>query len=302
MSLRSHLRGTIERALCALPSRTRGGDRLVLAYHNVVPAQWGPGGDGSLHLSIDRFVEQIRLIREEADIVPLMELLTTFESKRKRVAITFDDAYASALEIGVRTCVVAKAPCTVFVTPGLLGCVPYWDQAANAGAWSTNDREYFLWQQRGMPPEGELTAGTSADTVLRIADDAQLGQLANQPLVSIGNHTMQHYNLGALKSHEADAEIISAGQWLRQRFPTQYVPVLAYPFGMSATGAGLSDWYKEIEFALCVTGGWIPADVSPERTQVPRWNVPAGVSADGFRLRLRGRLGSRRNVYARSAR
>ena len=91
--------------MCTLPRRTRPGDRLILAYHNVVPAHWAPRGDRSLHLPVDKFEAQLRMIRNEAEIVPLMELLTTSAPNDRCVAITFDDAYASALELGVGACV-----------------------------------------------------------------------------------------------------------------------------------------------------------------------------------------------------
>jgi peptidoglycan/xylan/chitin deacetylase (PgdA/CDA1 family) len=291
--MRSLLRGAVERVMCALPRRTRPGDRLILAYHNVVPADWAPRGDRSLHLPIDRFEEQLRLIREEAEIVPLMELLTTDAPTDRRVAITFDDAYASALELGVGACVRASVPCTIFVAPGLLGRIPHWDLAAEARAWTTSDRERFLWQERGVPPGAEYVAPSCDTAALRISESGQLRSLVGSPLISIGNHTMWHPNLGALSTQEAREEIGDADRWLRERFPTQYVPVLAYPFGISAADTESACPPGTVEFALGVTGGWISAGTPPKRTQIPRWNVPAGISSEGFSLRLRGRMGSR---------
>ena len=290
--MRALARGAAERGMCALPARTRPGDRLILAYHNVVPTDWAPRGDQSLHLPVDRFEDQLRMIREEADIVPLMELLTTHAPNARRVAITFDDAYASALALGVAACVAAGAPCTIFVTPCLLGCVPYWDRAADAGRWSAADRERFLWQHRGVPPAEDDT-GYSSCAALRIAEYSQLHAAVDATPVSIGNHTMHHRNLGALSAEEASEEIAKADHWLRQRFSAQYVPVLANPFGLSAKDAESACRIAAIKFALGVTGGWIASGASPERMQMPRWNVPAGVSREGFSLRLRGRMGSR---------
>jgi peptidoglycan/xylan/chitin deacetylase (PgdA/CDA1 family) len=293
VALRSLVRGAVERVLCALPRRTQPGDRLILAYHNVVPTGWAPRGDRSLHLPIDRFEEQLRLIREQAEIVPLMELLTTETPRERRVAITFDDAYASALTLAVPACAAAEAPCTIFVAPALLGTVPHWDWAAETGAWSDADRERFLWQQSGVPAHGQGDLVLSSCAELRIAEYAQLHAIASSALVSIGNHTMRHHNLGALPEDAASDDIEEADRWLRQRFPSQYIPVLAYPFGLVGSHLDAARWATTIEYALRVTGGWSPTATPPERLQIPRWNVPAGISRHGFQLRLQGRLGSR---------
>lgn len=293
MALRSWVRGAVERVMCALPRRTRPGDRLILAYHNVVPSDWAPRGDRSLHLPVDKFEAQLRMIRNEAEIVSLMELLTTDAPRERRVAITFDDAYASALTLAVPACTAAQAPCTIFVAPALLGTVPHWDSAADMGAWSDTDRERFLWQQGGVPAhaQGDLTLSSCDE--LRIAQYAQLRAVTSATLVTIGNHTMRHPNLGALPADAASDDIEEADRWLRQRFPSQYVPVLAYPFGLAGSLGDAARWTTTIQYALRVTGGWLPTAMPSERLQIPRWNVPAGISRHGFQLRLRGQLGSR---------
>ncbi len=288
MTLRSLVRGAAERTLCALPRRTQPGDRLILAYHNVVPTDWAPRGDRSLHLPIDRFEAQLRLIREQAEIVPLMELLTTDVPHKRRVAISFDDAYASALTLGVPACIAADAPCTIFVAPALLGTVPHWDWAAESGAWSDADRERFLWQQGGVPAHGQEDLMHSSCAELRIAEYAHLRAVASSALVTIGNHTMRHPNLGALSEDAASDEIDEADGWLRQRFPSQYVPVLAYPFGLVGSHDDSARWTRTVKYALRVSGGWMKHGEERIRLQTARWNVPAGVSARGFQLRLRG--------------
>lgn len=293
MTLRSMVRGAAERVMCALPRRTRPGDRLILAYHNVVPADWAPRGDRSLHLPIDRFEKQLRLVREEAEIVPLMELLTTDAPRERRVSITFDDAYASALALGVPACISADAPCTIFVAPALLGTVPHWDMAAELGAWSTSDRERFLWQDLGAVVSAGNALALEVCEELRIAELANLLALGGSAFVTIGNHTMRHPNLGAITADAASNEIGEADRWLRQRFPAQYVPVLAYPFGLAGQHSEAARWTTLIDYALRVSGGWSPVGVLPTRLQMPRWNVPAGISQRGFLARLRGRLGSR---------
>ena len=271
--------------MCALPRRTRPGDRLILAYHNVVPADWAPRGDRSLHLPIDKFEAQLRMIRNEAEIVPLMELLTTSTPKDRRVAITFDDAYASALELGVGACARAGASCTVFVAPGLLGTVPVWDRAADAGNWTDADRQRFLWEGSGRD---EGPRNQKADDALSIANLDLIRAVTSGGLVSVGNHTMTHPNLGALARSEVITEIESAGDWIRTQLGRSVIPVLAYPYGIPPTGLTDFDRLSVEKWGLLVTGGWLNVDFSDCALSVARWNVPAGISSFGFRRRLRG--------------
>ena len=285
MALRSLVRGAVERVMCALPRRTRPGDRLILAYHNVVPSDWAPRGDRSLHLPVDKFEAQLRMIRNEAKIVPLMELLTTSAPNDRRVAVTFDDAYASALELGVGACIAHCAPCTVFVAPGLLGTVPVWDRAADAGNWTDADRRRFLWEQRGLD---EGLPNQKLEAQLAIATLDVIRAVTAGGLVSVGNHTMTHPNLGALSRSEVITEIDSAGEWIRKQLGRSVIPVLAYPYGIPPTGLTDFDQLAAEKWGLLVTGGWFKDDPSGGALSVARWNVPAGVSSLGFRRRLRG--------------
>ncbi len=297
VAVRALVRGVAERVLCALPRRTCPGDRLILAYHNVVPAGWTPRGDRSLHLPIDKFEAQLRLIRNEAEIVPLMELLTTDAPNDRRVAITFDDAYASALTLGVGACVAAEAPCTVFVAPGLLGTVPYWDRAADAGGWSDAERERFLWECAGYGDMATLAAASSAaaaDSLLQIANAHELRAAAGRAGVAIGNHTMQHGNLGALASDAVFAEVSAADAWLRAFAPPTMVPVLAYPFGIAPQAPATAIPTACATWGARVTGGWMSEELVKAPFALARWNVPAGITTAGFNARVRGRLTSRK--------
>ncbi len=294
MALRSLVRGAAERVLCALPRRTQPGDRLILAYHNVVPTDWAPCGDRSLHLPVDTFEAQLRVIRNEAEIVPLMELLTTDAPNDRRVAITFDDAYASALALGVGACMAHRAPCTVFVAPGLLGTVPIWDQRANSGTWTAIDREQFLWHQLGRRAASDAPAPrVQVASELLIASADMLRALPRAAGVSFGNHTMTHPNLAALTTDDVRREIDAAWGWLHECLSDAIVPVVAYPYGLAprdAAGAMPRDY---ADFGLRVTGNWQRAGAVADPLAFPRWNVPSGISEHGFRVRLRGYLAGR---------
>lgn len=292
------LRSLAERVLNLAPRRTVPGDRLILAYHNIVPGSAAVGGDASLHLPLAQFERQLRVIAREADIVPLGTLLAepTRTSRAQRlVAITFDDAYRSAMELGLAACSAADAPGTVFVAPALLGAVPPWDRRAVSGAWSDEDRRRFLWEEKGLSSllEPVETSSAPLHQDLTIATREELTKALQGSAHTVGNHTQGHANLGALSSDEARTQVVDADQWLRKHFPERYVAVLSYPYGIPPRDPSTALATASCEAGLAVAGGWIRGAEPVDRTAVPRWNVPAGISERGFSIRLRGWLADR---------
>lgn len=286
MALRSMARTVAETVLGALPRATAPGDRLILSYHNVVPSGSPPRGDRSLHLPLDQFERQLQTIRAEADVVPLMELLTSEEPRARRVAITFDDAYGSAMKLAVPACVSHGFSCTVFVAPALLGLVPTWDVRAERGAWSDQSRDRYLRLERGRG-EGH-PAHSEHLRLLAIATTETLSRVRDLPGVSFGNHSMSHANLGALTTEEASADLTQARDWLATFAPNNRIPVVAYPYGIPPTVPSEALRAADVEFGLLVTGGWARGEFDP--LHFPRLNVPGAISVNGFRLRLRGRM------------
>lgn len=293
VSVRRNVRRVAETVLQAMPRRTHAGDRLILAYHNVVPDDAAVAGDRSLHLAASAFARHLAVMRQEADVVSLPELLTSPATRARLVSITFDDAYASALRLGVARCVAEQLPCTVFVAPALLGTIPPWDALAARGAWTDSDRQQFLWVHRGRPPL--VVDAVSADAGphgARIATHAELEASAREH-VAFGNHTMTHPNLAALDTAEVHAEIAAADAWLRREHPARRVPMIAYPFGLAPSDPRAAVPADCADFGLLVGGGWMISAHARSPLAIPRWNVPAGISDAGFAARLRGWLTDR---------
>lgn len=291
--MRALVRTAADALLVRLPRRTAPGDRLVLAYHNIVPTGWTAQGDRSLHLPLDRFEAQLDVLQAELAVVPLLELLSTPDPYRRRVAITFDDAYASSLALGVAACEARGLPCTVFVAPALLGRVPVWDRREVAGQWSHAERERFLWQQAGRDVEPVTATELTLDAALRLATSAELAAcLARSgPRLTLGNHSQTHANLAALSPPEVADELCSAQTWLQAFAPARSVPVVAYPYGHAPRDPSVCMSHDPAlpAWGLLVTGGWQRRGTPMPPLTVPRWNVPAGITVKGFKVRLRGR-------------
>src|ERR671914_1478754 len=104
--LRSVAKHAAERLLLAsgiprIARRRHAQDVLILAYHNVVPDDAQACGEEALHLPRSRFAEQLDMLGETHDVVPLAEVLDSHSSAggRPRAVLTFDDAYQGALTL-----------------------------------------------------------------------------------------------------------------------------------------------------------------------------------------------------------
>jgi hypothetical protein len=135
-----------------------------------------------------------------------------------------------------------------------------------------------------------FSANEQVATLTRIADETAVLSVETSDLVRFGNHTMHHPNLSALEVDEAVDEIHEAWQWLSTRLPRLCDPIVAYPYGLSPQQSSALLASTDMKFGLAVDGGWMKRGVEYDRSRIPRWNVPAGISRDGFLLRIRGRF------------
>jgi peptidoglycan/xylan/chitin deacetylase (PgdA/CDA1 family) len=304
--VRGPLKRIAERALivsgAAKLSRRRlpRGAALVLAYHNVVPNGVRPSGDRSLHLAVDDFSRQLDVLQEMHEVVPLTSLFDAVEDAgRLRVALTFDDAYAGALDLGLGELRRRNLPATVFVAPGLLGMTPWWDLLAreHPAGLSEEVRVHALealagqhdrvvsWMSQVNPAR---SIGGAIHPSEWIASEEALRAAAAYPRLALAAHTWSHPNLSALAADEVAAELSRSLRWLRDRFPST-IPMLSYPYGLHSPQVLAAASDAGYRAAFRVSGGWCrPLELRAHPQALPRYNVPAGLSIDGFRLRLSG--------------
>jgi peptidoglycan/xylan/chitin deacetylase (PgdA/CDA1 family) len=273
----------------------RRGDALVLAYHGILPHGTPPGGEHSLHLPQREFARQLDALRRTHDVIPLDALEQPRAGGRPRIAITFDDAYAGAVTAGVDELARRGLPATYFVAPGLLGRVPWWDALARGGVLDADVRRHAI-EVLGGRDEAVRRWADRRDAVPnprapRIATEGELAAAARVPGIALGAHSWSHPDLRARDADDLADELARPLRWLRERFDCA-APWLAYPYGLaseSVQGAAGEAGYRG---AFRVDGGWMPrppAGIHPHA--LPRMNVPAGLSLDGFRLRISGVTG-----------
>jgi peptidoglycan/xylan/chitin deacetylase (PgdA/CDA1 family) len=276
--------------------RTRRGRMLVLAYHNVLPDDESPSGDMNLHLPQREFASQLDVIARTHDVVSIESLgQPAPSSSRPRVVITFDDAYMGAVTVGVRELVKRGMPATIFVAPGIIDSVTWWDSLAQhtGGVIDGDLRQHVLETLGGNAQSvfdwmnSKFEASSSRTTLPRICTMTQLTEAASQPRITIGSHTWSHLNLCSLTAADLAGELTSSDQWLRSRF-SSVVPWLSYPYGLHNDTVVRATAEARYAGAFRIDGGWLERSLSLPSYTLPRLNIPSGLSLNGFRLRLAG--------------
>lgn len=301
--MRSFAKQTLERAAATsgLPSLLRRfgkRDRVILAYHNVVPNHSRSLGEASLHLELGDFRAQLDFLQEHFDVVPLTELLQTAEREEKpRASITFDDAYRGCLELALGELVERGVPATIFVAPGLLGGGAFWwDILANpqAGQLDPSLRVHILQRLHGHQPrvlEWAAAEGLNRNELpplYHAATSEEVEEAGKRPGISIDSHTWSHVNLDSLEPMAMAQELAQPLQWLRERsLPGS--GILSYPYGFPPRDDTDPIGKAGYAFGLLIQGGPMSFSMIGSRPfHIPRLNIPRGLSLKGFELKISG--------------
>jgi peptidoglycan/xylan/chitin deacetylase (PgdA/CDA1 family) len=168
----------------------------VISLHDV-----GEGGGAAL-------AGKLRLLRDEYNVVSLADAYerTELDPGRLNVALTLDDGYDDHATVVAPLFAAHAVPATFFVPSGSLDLDP-----------AAADR----FAARGLRRRRSLRFMTSA----------QLGELAADPLFTIGGHTAHHADLGRPASDEALDTEIAGDRAALERTTGKPVEWFAFPFG-----------------------------------------------------------------------
>jgi peptidoglycan/xylan/chitin deacetylase (PgdA/CDA1 family) len=212
------------------------------------------------------------------------------------MAVTFDDAYAGAVRLALPFLAERGIPATVFVAPGRLGNTGmWWDTLGTSGgqALDAGEREAALIEARGVDEEVRVLGGSRGWPSKRVASDAgiasieELRRALQIPGLTVGSHTWSHPNLTRSTDSELEVELDRSYQWIAAEAGPAFRPWIAYPYGLSNPRVELAARSAGFTSGFLVAGGW--TTVPPAQPlRVSRLNVPAGISADGMRLRGAG--------------
>lgn len=158
----------------------------IIMYHSVRRPDWIR--EGTSDVSVTAFRRHLRYFDREFDLVDIAALRNPAPD-RKRIALTFDDGYRD-FYTNVRPMLHEfDVPATVFVITSFL--------------------------DNANPREQVMNTGHLFDTLT----SEQVCELAADPLVTVGNHTRTHHNVGAHHRREIiESEILGAKRDLEDRF------------------------------------------------------------------------------------
>lgn len=300
--MRNLLKASVEEFLAswAVPLLWRGSRRTpvaILSYHNVVPAGDPPLGDISLHLPLDEFRSHLDSVQEFFGVIPLRSLLDgDVESSRPSVAITFDDAYRGALDLGIPELLSRGLPATVFVSPGLLGAPGFWwDLLADpeGGGLPSDIRVHALSNLEGSQEEvlqWASTQGLRSQPVgahYQPVENAEVRSLVKNSLIGVGSHTWSHVDLASASPDRARGELEKPVGWLEKIGGSP--EIISYPYGSIEAGQEKLVRGAGYRMGFMIRGGRASREGIRNRPfSIPRINVPRGLSPEGLILRATG--------------
>lgn len=182
-----------------LHRRRTGNYDAIVMYHSVRHSD--RVRPGTSDLTPGELRAHLTYLDDHFEIVDVRTVADTTDSGEKRVALTFDDGYRDFVTTVLPILHEFDAPATAFVVPGFLEGDVRRLQAANAGH------------------------------VFETLTTTDLEALADDPLVTLGNHTRTHHDLGL--HHEEDIireEVIGGKDLLEERFSVD-IDLFCYPRG-----------------------------------------------------------------------
>lgn len=294
-----------------------GGRGIIFTLHHVRPANTTDDFLPNAILTVTpEFLEQAIITALEAGLTPvhlhdLPVLLANPDDNRKFVAFTLDDGYRNNLEYAAPLFARYNIPYTIFITPGFVdGYKTIWWETAEALIRNNSILSFDFGDGRQEMPTTTTKQKHAAftkiayyvqnndeDEAVRQIDTAainsdidplgivadlvmtrqELQQLASDPLLNYGAHTLSHINLRNVDADRQFQEIDQSVQWLQQ---LGFQPrSFAYPYGWkSAVSESASQAVKKAGLSLAVTTQpGILNDASLDRlTTLPR------VSLNGY--------------------
>lgn len=195
----------------------------IVMYHSVSDTP------GPYSIQPGAFRHQVEAIAQTFRVVPLGSLLgeaTESGSAKRRVALTFDDAFADFGDTAFPILEELGLPSTVFVPTGFIGGYNAWDR-------DTPD-----WIRRP------------------VMDANALRSLYETGLVEIGSHTVDHARMSALAADEMQRQAASSKATLEDLLGHEIV-TFSYPYGQLRDFSDASSRVlADAGYRLAVTTHW----------------------------------------------
>ena len=250
------------------------GQALILGYHRITAYEHDPF---NICVSPQHFAEQLIILRQLAQPIPLMTLVTGMREgnlPKRAVVVTLDDGYADTLYEAVPLLEKHQIPATVFVTTGYQGGQFWWDILARILTVPNLSPNYELTLPHSMKIETEqLTLAARKELLWQLYDyllplpaeerevvmeqmqawlgeddgqggrpltPSELRQVATNELITIGGHTVTHPMLATLTVSQQEFEIRQCKKDLEETIGGDSIQAFSYPNGsLTATTRSL---------------------------------------------------------------
>jgi len=256
---------------------------LILCYHNVVASDSCALGDPGLHMTRDRFEQQVRWLAAHYAVIGLSEFvdrLSAGKSLRAVATLTFDDGYAGVFERAVPVLQELGLPATVFVV-GTAGRQAgfWWDQKPIAASADPAVRRERLNILRG--DEAEIVRGVVRQNLpaSHRPADWDVIRTAVRSGLTIGAHSVTHRSLPTLTDAELEFEVVTGRNMIERATGTR-PDFFAYPYGF---------WDYRVRSRVRLAGyrAALTLDAGLNRPfadlcSLRRLNVPSGISTAAF--------------------
>ncbi|MET3896289.1 peptidoglycan/xylan/chitin deacetylase (PgdA/CDA1 family) [Devosia sp. UYZn731] len=282
-------------------SSSRG---VIFTLHRVLPdapAEFAPNAILQVRPDfLDYCITRLRALG--LDIVSMDEavirMASTDDHERQFVVFTFDDAYKDNLQYALPVLRRQNSPFTLYVPTALVdGTGEVWWQSIEDIIGRENaitvDGERFdtstttlkqgaynvlYWRMRQMPEMDRVSLMRRFADEHRydldqqcgdlIMDWDQLQQFADEPLCTIGAHTVHHYELAKLPVEQARSEMAQSADILEAKFGHRPAHI-SYPIGGPASaGPREFELARELGFRTGVTTR--PGGIYAQHSQTPQ--------------------------------
>ncbi len=268
--IKSAVRALIRKPFSSIGLSDVGGLATILTYHRVLPdglhlSRFVP--NLPLSVSLKNFTQQMKFVSENYACLSLSDLVQSLEKgtlQSRSVAVTFDDGYRDNIDLALPVLKQYGVPATLYLTTGLMdGALEsfWWDEIEEiiraresiefywGDRWVKVNTSGFRNKRRAFknlhdlfryaPPAelhrclGELRSQSRLDARSFSAstmtwDDVL--RLAEEPLITIGAHTVSHPVLSLLDGAALGAELSESRKVLEAKLGRP-VHHMAFPFG-----------------------------------------------------------------------
>jgi peptidoglycan/xylan/chitin deacetylase (PgdA/CDA1 family) len=230
------------------------GDAItIVMYHSVSPAA------DIYSIRPEAFARQIELLKDHYPIVPLGDIRQHLNRRGRTVIVTFDDAFTDFADTVYPILRQHSVPATVFVPTGFIGAASTWDA--------------HLSHVAAKPI-------MAADRVRALAEDR---------LIGIGSHTVDHLSMGGLAVDEMRRQAIASRRRLEELLHRP-ITMFSYPYGQRCDYSPRSEQIlSESGYDVAVTTSWGTRNSAAQLLRLRRIWLRADDTPAVIRAKVEGR-------------